>query len=242
MAGLGLGIMLLGGLIAAHWGGGDIAWAEAMLRRIRDAGPLGWLGFTAVQIVVAMAGIVPASLLGMMAGMTYGVGLGFALSTVGTLVGGWLAFMLARSLLRDWVAARLPGASRQAQLDAAIARDGWRMVCLLRISPIMPFAVTSYALGLTGISLRAYLLGTLAALPALLGYVIVGALTGMGVAAGSSREASVVRLILLGIGIAATLLLTLRLGRLLQTAGLLASKVAPATLRGEADGGDPSMP
>jgi uncharacterized membrane protein YdjX (TVP38/TMEM64 family) len=60
-----------------------------------------------------------------------------------------------------------------------LAQDGWRLVCVLRVSPVMPFAMTSYALGLTGISQRAYLLGTLAALPALLGYVTVGALAGM---------------------------------------------------------------
>ena len=38
----------------------------------------------------------------------------------------------------------------------------------------MPFVATSYLLGLSAISLRDYMLGTLAALPALLGYVSLG--------------------------------------------------------------------
>ncbi|GAN65025.1 hypothetical protein Abor_003_095 [Acetobacter orientalis] len=51
------------------------------------------------------------------------------------------------------------------------------MVCLLRISPILPFAVTSYVLGFTELSTADYILGTLASLPALLGYVFIGTLT-----------------------------------------------------------------
>ena len=50
------------------------------------------------------------------------------------------------------------------------------MVTLLRISPVMPFALTSYGLGLTRISQRDFLAGTLASLPSLAGYVALGAL------------------------------------------------------------------
>ena len=47
----------------------------------------------------------------------------------------------------------------------------------------MPFVATSYLLGLSAISLRDYMLGTLAALPALLGYVSLGAFSRAGVSA-----------------------------------------------------------
>lgn len=223
-AGIGLGVLLFAVVLAGRFGGfgvtGAGALAEAGMSTVRGLGALGWLVFMAAQIVVATIGIIPASLLGVAAGATYGIGFGFLLSGVGTLIGGWLAFVLSRSLLRDWVEARLARRADRTRLYDVVAQDGWRLVCLLRISPIMPFAIASYALGLTDISMRHYMLGTLAAMPALLGYVTVGALAGMGLSA-EPGQASILRMLLLCLGGVATLLLTLRLGRLIRLAGVL---------------------
>jgi uncharacterized membrane protein YdjX (TVP38/TMEM64 family) len=163
------GLVIVGGIASHRLGFADaLSWADGLTRAVRETGPAGWVVFTLAQMVVAMAGIVPASLLGIAAGAVYGLFQGFLIASVGTLLGGWFAFKLARSLLRDWVEQRMArsGGRRFADLDAAVARDGWRFVCLLRISPIMPFAMTSYALGLSRIAGRDYLLGTLASLPA----------------------------------------------------------------------------
>ena len=86
------------------------------------------------------------------------------------------------------------------------------MVCLLRFSPVMPFSATSYMLGLSSIDLRSYIVGTLAALPALFGYVLIGTLADAGLSAWMSG-AGPLRWILLGIGGVATLVLTVRLGQ-----------------------------
>lgn len=225
VAGLLIGAAIVAGLALARLGWGDAAGVvDRMTRAAAEAGPLGWLAFGVGQALVAMIGIVPASLLGIAAGAVYGIGLGFALAAAGTLVGGWLAFRLARSLLRPWVErlikARAGG--RLAGLDAAVGRDGWRFVCLMRISPVMPFALTSYALGLTEISGRDYLLGTLAALPALAGYVAVGTLARQGVLNASSAGTGPLNWVLLGVGGVATLALILRSGTLLARSGLLA--------------------
>ena len=80
----------------------------------------------------------------------------------------------------------------------------------------MPFALTSYALGLSSIRLRDYLIGTLAAMPALFGYVLLGTLAGTGVADRSSS--SPLGGWLLAIGLLATLVLTLRIGQLIARA------------------------
>ena len=64
-----------------------------------------------------------------------------------------------------------------------LAQDGWRIVCLLRVSPVMPFAATSYVLGMSAVGIQAYVLGTLASLPALLGYVYIGTLAEAGLSA-----------------------------------------------------------
>jgi uncharacterized membrane protein YdjX (TVP38/TMEM64 family) len=130
-----------------------------------------WFSLAGLQIVAATAGILPPSLVGMAAGALFGVANGFAISTAGLLLGALVAFGLSRSTLRAFVERVMVDKTRVRNLDAAIARDGWRPVCLLRPSPLMPCVATSYLLGLSAVSLRDYMLGTLAALPALLGYV-----------------------------------------------------------------------
>ena len=121
-------------------------------------------------------------------------------------------FALSRSAFRPAVTRFMAGRSRLRRLDELIARDGWRFACLLRASPVMPFAITSYALGLSSIRLRDYCIGTLAAMPALFGYVLLGALAGSGVAAWSSSNPFAGWL--LAVGAVATLALTLRVGQL----------------------------
>lgn len=190
----------------------------ALLGRVTAAehqlGAAGLLIAILLQTVVALCGVLPASVGALAAGAAYGVAGGFAAAATGTLLGAACGFALARSLLRPLVL-RLVGRRRVARrLDEAITRDGWRLVCLLRISPVMPFAVTSYALGLTALRWRAYLLGTLASLPALLGYVVLGHLSRFAFAS----PAGPVRWTLLLVGIGALALLVLRLGRIARIA------------------------
>ena len=172
----------------------------------------------------------PASVLG--AGSIYGLVPGFLLAAASTLGGALLSFFFSRSLLRATVerlAARRP---RLRNLDARIARDGWKLVCLLRVSPIMPFSATSLALGLSAVSLRDYAIGTLASLPALCGYVFIGTLADTSLSAWATG-ASPVRLGLLGIGVLATLVLVLRLGQIAMKLGLAARATDDLEFTGE---------
>lgn len=198
---------------AADWAGAVLG----ALDRLRDLGPLGWIAFVGLQALVALIGFLPASLLGLAAGAVYGIGLGFGLAAVGVLLGAAVAFALARSAFRPVILRLLEGRAALERLDTALTRDGWRLVLLMRVSPVMPFSLTSFALGLSGIDFRSYALGTLASLPALLLYVGLGTLGANGIAS-AHRGASPLHLILLGLGIAATLLLALRIGQLLARA------------------------
>jgi uncharacterized membrane protein YdjX (TVP38/TMEM64 family) len=229
-AGLVLLALVVGGFVAARSNWADAAnLVQIVTNMARDAGPAGWAAFALAQAVVAMIGIIPASLLGIAAGAVYGIFIGFTLSAIGTLVGGWLAFRLARSLLRPWVErllARRAG-GRLDRLSAEVERDGWRFVCLLRISPVMPFALTSYALGLSPISGRNYVLGTLAALPALAGYVAVGALARHGLLSVTDGSGlGPLNWALYGVGAVATLALIFRSGTFLARVGLLPGAAA----------------
>ena len=193
---------------------GGVAEATSWLRAF---GPLGWVVFVVLEFLVTLVGIVPGALLGIAAGAIYGVVTGFWISAAGIMAGAVVAFGLSRSILRPWIGRALGNRARLAVFDQAISKEGWRIVALLRISPVMPFSITSYALGFSGIAARDYVLGTLASLPPLLGYVVIGALGGMGYSA-KTRTGADIHLALLVLGAAATLALTVHLSRLLGSA------------------------
>jgi uncharacterized membrane protein YdjX (TVP38/TMEM64 family) len=200
--------------VAAHflWPGQCAVLLVRGVGALHGMGVAGGVLFIAGVCVLALIGVVPGALLGIAAGGVYGVVCGFITSAIGVLAGAIIAFSLSRSALRPLIAGGLGRRARLATLDAMVTRDAWRLVFLLRISPVMPFSLTSYALGLSGIAMRDYLIGTLAAMPPLLGYVVIGALG----ARGFSSQARATHLVLLGAGILATLALTLHLMRLLR--------------------------
>jgi uncharacterized membrane protein YdjX (TVP38/TMEM64 family) len=217
LAGLALVGLLAAGLAAARLYPAQIAALASQAAHSGEAlGITGWLIAACVQTLIALCGILPASVGGFAMGMAYGVVAGFLLSGVATLVGAVLAFALARSLFRPWIEGRLSRHPRMRHLDEAVCRDGWRLVALMRLSPVMPFAVTSYALGLTSLGLRAYLVGTLASLPALLGYVAMGHFAKLGVSALSGNADRPWHWAFLAIAVLATGLLTLRLATILR--------------------------
>ncbi len=180
------------------------------LAAIAGLGATGWVTFAGLQIVVSVSGILPASALGIAAGSIYGIGLGFALSAASSLAGAAVAFGLSRSVFRPWVERLMRNRPHLRRFDAAIQREGWRLACLIRLSPVMPFAATSYMLGLSSISPWDYCIGTLGSMPALFGYVAVGALAGAGVHAWSSGE-GLFHIGLLVAGLVATGLATWRI-------------------------------
>jgi uncharacterized membrane protein YdjX (TVP38/TMEM64 family) len=184
--------------------------AIELLRGVGAAGPP---LFVVLQTVVAVSGVMPASLLGIAAGAIYGPAGGFALAACGSLLGSLVAFKLSRSLCRSTVERLIARHRRWRNLDAALAQRGWKIVCLMRLSPVMPFSATSYLLGLSSISLADYLTGSFAALPALFGYVLLGTLANAGLGGAAGGE-SPLRWLLLGAGAAATLLLMMHLGRI----------------------------
>ena len=215
IAGGALAAIVVAGLTAAAYLPNNRA---MLLRHVEHARLLTadhWLAFGLGQMVIAASGILPASAMAVMAGAAYGFGPGFLLSIAWTMLGGWIAFALSRSMLRPWIARLMGRRSATARFDQALEGEGWRFVFLLRISPVMPFALTSYGLGLTRIRQRDYLLGTLASLPAMASYVALGAMGRHGLSLGLSRG-DPVQWMLLGIGVLAMLVLILRTKAIVQ--------------------------
>jgi uncharacterized membrane protein YdjX (TVP38/TMEM64 family) len=213
-------LLILCLVFAVIWPHALFTRVEGLLRATRSLGTTGGLLFMCAQIVVALSGILPASMICVLAGATYGFGLGFAIAALGTMVGAILAFTLSRSFFRDTIERMLSKHKRLADLDRIIARDGWKIACLLRISPLMPFSATGFMLGLSSIRFRDYLIGTLASLPALIGYVFMGAIADSTLNAATSGTLTYKSAFFAAGGLA-TLVLSLYIGKIASKVGFL---------------------
>ena len=94
---------------------------------------------------------------------------------VGANLGAWAAFLVGRTIARDWVAKKVSGNPKFAAIDQAVGREGFKIVTLLRLSPVVPFNLLNYALGLTKVSFTSYALASLIGmLPASIMFVYFG--------------------------------------------------------------------
>ena len=147
-----------------------------LVTHIHDAGLVGVLLFALVYIISTVA-FLPASVLTLAAGFVYGPLLGTLIVSPVSVVAATCAFVLGRTLARDRIARRISRHPRFTAVDEAVARQGFRIIALLRLSPLFPFNVLNYALGLTRVRLRDYVLASwLGMLPGTVLYVYLGSL------------------------------------------------------------------
>jgi uncharacterized membrane protein YdjX (TVP38/TMEM64 family) len=96
----------------------------------------------------------PGSILTVAGAIVFGTWLNTLLTIIGATAGACGAFLVARFLARDWVAARLRG--RAGEMDRWIARRGVLAILLLQLLPITPFNIINFGGGLTAIPFRDY--------------------------------------------------------------------------------------
>jgi len=155
---------------------------ETFARWIDGLGAIAPLVF-ALGYAVATVAFVPGSLLTLAAGAIFGLAEGTAVVFVAAVLGSTAAFLVARYVARDAVERWVAGDERFARIDRAVEGQGWKIVLLLRLSPVFPF---NYALGLTRVRLGHYLIGSLGMIPGTLLYVYSGKLAGTVAAAAGS--------------------------------------------------------
>lgn len=131
--------------------------------------------FLALFYIVACVFFLPGSVLTLGAGFLFGVPVGLLSAWTGATLGACVAFLVGRTLARDWVARKISGNPKFAGVDEAVGREGFKIVLLLRLSPVFPFNFLNYALGMTKVSFRNYALASLIGmLPGGLMYVYFG--------------------------------------------------------------------
>ncbi len=197
----------LGGAVSAF-----SAWVEGL-------GVLGPIVFV-VGYALAVVAVAPASALTLAAGAVFGIGEGTLYVFIAALLGSTLAFLVARYAARPLVERRLAGNRKFAAIDRAIGEQGRRIVFLLRLSPVIPFNLLNYALGLTRVRLGDYALAGFGMLPGTLLYVYLGAVAGQAaaVAGGAEPARSTAEYAFTAVGLLATVLVTVTVTRIARRA------------------------
>ncbi len=172
-----IGLVALAAIAAAAYLVPIGDWLARFVDKVQSLGLPGAL----IYAFVYVAGTVlffPGTILTAGSGFLYGPVWGTVLVSPSSVLGATLAFLLARSFVREWVERRIAQYPRFKAIDAAIAKNGFKTVLLLRLQPVnIPFTFLNYALGLTRVRLRDYVLASwIGMLPASILYVYVGSL------------------------------------------------------------------
>ncbi|KAM7508182.1 hypothetical protein LguiA_018635 [Lonicera macranthoides] len=142
---------------------------------IEGYGPAGYALFVAVYAGLEVLAI-PAIPLTMSAGLLFGSLTGTILVSISGTVAASVAFLIARYFARDRILKLVEGNKKFLAIDKAIGENGFRVVTLLRLSPLLPFSLGNYLYGLTSVKFVPYVLGSwLGMLPGTWAYVSAGA-------------------------------------------------------------------
>lgn len=163
------------------------------------------LGYT-----VAAVAFVPGSLLTLAAGAIFGLAQGVVYVFIAAVLGSSAAFLVSRYLARAAIEHRLASNARFAAIDRAVGAQGRKIVFLLRLSPVFPFNLLNYALGLTKVRFTDYLVASVGMLPGTLLYVYYGKLAGdvAALAGGAAPEKGAGYYAVLILGLVATVVVT----------------------------------
>jgi uncharacterized membrane protein YdjX (TVP38/TMEM64 family) len=202
--------LVLAGLVVATRVLPVTQWLRDFQSWVAQQGVWGWIVYGVVYVVAVLL-FVPGSVLTIGAGLVFGLGWGTVIVSVASTTAAALAFLIARYVARDRVEALARRNEKFRAIDQAIREKGWKVVALLRLSPLVPFSVSNYLYGLTPVPFGPYVLASwIAMLPATVLYVWIGA---AGRAAAERQGRSPLEWALLGAGLVATAVVTVMVGR-----------------------------
>jgi uncharacterized membrane protein YdjX (TVP38/TMEM64 family) len=147
---------------------------QRVVESVNSMGPLGVVYF-GVAYTIAEVLAIPAIPLTASAGYLFGPVEGTAVVLFSASIAAVISFAIGRTLLRDYVEGVLQDFPKFQKLDKAIGKEGFKLMLLLRLSPIFPFALSNYLYGASSISFSAFFGGTLLGfVPGTIAYVYSG--------------------------------------------------------------------
>ena len=190
-----------------------------LLGQIESVGPWGPV-LLAGAYAIACVLFVPGSILTLGAGFLFGVVQGTVAVSVGSVLGATGAFLVGRTLLRGWIERRITAYPRFQAIDRAVGEKGFKIVLLVRLSPIFPFNLLNYAFGLTKVRLWQYVLASwIGMLPGTLMYVYLGsALKSLAEVAAGAPEGGAPQTVFFVVGLVMTVIATVVITRVARRA------------------------
>jgi uncharacterized membrane protein YdjX (TVP38/TMEM64 family) len=142
-----------------------LAAAPFLVNALRGTGFDGAISFVIAYALLGSIAIAPTYTTSIVAGLSFGVLLGFSAVLIGTVIGGTLCFLIARRVGAHRVIEAFRDHERLDTVRRALVEDDaiktlW-IVFLLRLSPILPFGTTNILLATSGVRLPVFVCGTL---------------------------------------------------------------------------------
>jgi uncharacterized membrane protein YdjX (TVP38/TMEM64 family) len=126
---------------------------DAIVRLQNAIGALEFWGAVLYPLLYGACNVLllPGGVLAIGSGLFFGIWWGVALNLIGNVGGAAVAFFLSRKLGRGWVERKFFKHRKWAALDAAIAREGWKIIFLSQVHPLFPSSLLNYLYGVTRI-------------------------------------------------------------------------------------------
>ena len=183
-----------------------------IIEKTASSGPVGYLGFILIYIVSTVM-MLPGSPLTFTAGALFGFWKGLIFVSIGSTLGASCAFMVSRYLIRKSIEKRVLKNKKFQSIDNEIDEQGWKIVILARLSPIIPFFLLNYALGITKIRFIHFIFASwVGMIPGTTVYVLMGTMGGAFI----NGKKSSFEWLLLGMGLIATILVTLLISKIVK--------------------------
>ena len=189
-------------------------WFEPLVRHLADLGGWGPVLFIVVYVVAAIT-LAPAFLLTFSAGAVFGLWRGAVLTYIGAVLGASAVYAMAAPLARSRLLRWVDRDPRVSATRRAVVKDSAWIMFLLRLSPLVPYNLLNYALSLSGVTYRDYLLASLGMIPAIIMYAYYGTVAGdvTRILAGVSPRRGTEYYVMLLVGLIATFVATHMIGR-----------------------------
>jgi len=147
---------------------------QSVADSVDSMGPLGALYFGAFYTLAEVLAI-PAIPLTASAGYLFGVQKGTAIVLLSASIAASIGFLLGRTFFRTYVERLLEEKPEFKRIDKAIGKEGFKVILLLRLSPLFPFSLSNYLYGVTSVKFWPYFFGTMLGFaPGTLAYVYSG--------------------------------------------------------------------
>jgi len=125
---------------------------------VKSYGKYAFVCFILIFSLKPLVLVLPSAMFSIAAGIVFGPVKGFMVNMIGFFLSGTLAFYLSRFLGKDFVDKILKG--RALNFNNNMEKDGFKILFLLRLPPVLPYDPLSYTSGLTKITYKSFILAS----------------------------------------------------------------------------------